>query len=166
MNGRTLNPNLFAAGVILTAVLWGIVLQINLSTSPTYGMTEVQGVEIQDNNLRLETGCFALGMNISQEQSVLVNSALQEEEKLRPDSHDLFLDASRKLHGDLERTEIHSIENDIYLADLVLNRYFLQHKIDSRPSDGVILALRDDSPIFVDANLLRSQGEFTCDSMI
>lgn len=165
MSEKTLNPDLFAVGVILTAVLWGVALHVNLSTSPIQGMTEVQGVQAEDNVIRVETGCFMLNMGVSQEQTRLINAALEGEEPVRPDSHSLVLDTSNSLHGSLERVEIHSLEEGAYHSDLVLEQYFLENKVDARPSDSIILALRDDASIYIDANLLRRHGEFTCDSM-
>lgn len=166
MKGRTLNPNLFAAGVILTAILWGAILHINISTSPTHGLTEVQEVQAEGNAMRVETGCFILNMGVSEEQTRLINAALIGEEPPRPDSHELVLESSKSLNGNLDRVEIHSLKESAYHADLVFEQYFLENKVDARPSDSIILALRDDASVYVDANLLRRHGEFTCESMI
>ncbi len=85
---------------------------------------------------------------------------LQEEEFVRPLTHDLFKNLCDKFQGELEKVLIKEINQEgTYLAELHLKLDGKIRIMDARPSDAIALALRSDAPIFLSFRLV----EFTID---
>ena len=84
---------------------------------------------------------------------------LQGEVPPRPMTHDLLKTVCETLGGILEKVVITDIRESTFYAEI-----YLQHNdetviIDSRPSDALALALRCDTPIYMENKLV----EFTYD---
>ncbi|MEW6481613.1 MAG: bifunctional nuclease family protein [bacterium] len=71
----------------------------------------------------------------------------------RPMTHDLLKDILINLGGELKRVIITHISDNTYYAKLIVSKNGGFIEIDSRPSDGIALALRTNSPIFVDKSI-------------
>jgi len=93
-------------------------------------------------------------IGIFEAQAILL--ALEETELSRPLTHDLVLEVLQKFDGTIVRLEIHSLRENVYLADVVLDIRGEEHKLDCRPSDGIALALRSGAPIFAGEDLLEA----------
>lgn len=77
----------------------------------------------------------------------------------RPLAHDVIKDMIEQLECRLLRVEIHSISGGSFVCNLVLeNRDGEVLEIDSRPSDAIAVALRLESDIFVDEDVLEQAG--------
>ena len=75
----------------------------------------------------------------------------------RPYTHDLMLDALHRLKAKVKRVVITSLRDNTYFADLILDVQGQDMRLDSRPSDAIALALRDDAPILaMEAAFARS----------
>lgn len=75
----------------------------------------------------------------------------------RPLTHDLLKNVIEKMSGKIIQLEIHSLKENTYYANLVIEMQDgSQIKIDCRPSDGIALALKAAAPIFVAENLMES----------
>ena len=79
---------------------------------------------------------------------------LEEQEIVRPMTHDLAGDIITRLDARLERTVVTHIQDDTFYAKLVLRRGDQRFEIDSRPSDAIAIALRLEAPIFVSRSVL------------
>jgi uncharacterized protein len=76
----------------------------------------------------------------------------------RPLTHDLFKNILSKLNGSVVRTEICTLKDETFFANLILQINDKVITIDSRPSDAIALALRFSAPIFVDDNVMDEAG--------
>jgi len=76
----------------------------------------------------------------------------------RPLTHDLTKHMVECFGGKMLRLEIHTLRENVYYADILLEIQGKIKKIDCRPSDGIALALRFKSPIFASEDLLE-KGE-------
>ena len=93
---------------------------------------------------------------IGQNEALAISLKLQGKEFERPLTHDLLKSVLDKLSQDLERVIIDDLSNKTYYATLVLRGPDGEElKVDSRPSDSIALALRTDSPIFVDDEIFQ-----------
>ncbi|MFP3952504.1 MAG: bifunctional nuclease family protein [Candidatus Bipolaricaulota bacterium] len=93
---------------------------------------------------------------IGQNEALAISLQLQGSEFERPLTHDLLKSVLDKLNQDLERVIIDDLSNKTYYATLVLQGPDGETlKIDSRPSDSIALALRTNSPIFVDEEIFE-----------
>lgn len=67
----------------------------------------------------------------------------------RPMTHDLLNNVIGKMGGKVEQILIDDLWNNTYYAKLTISVDGKQIEIDSRPSDGIALALRAKAPIYM-----------------
>ncbi len=84
---------------------------------------------------------------------------LQGEVPPRPMTHDLLKTVCETLGGNLEKVVITDIRESTFYAEIYLAHSDETVIIDSRPSDALALALRCDTPIYMENKLV----EFTYD---
>jgi uncharacterized protein len=92
-------------------------------------------------------------IGLQEAQSIAV--ALEQMHPVRPLTHDLFLTTIALLKATLEYVKICSIENGTYISVIVLkdsNENLIE--IDSRTSDAIALAVRQNCSIFISEQLL------------
>ena len=80
---------------------------------------------------------------------------LQDEHLPRPMTHDLMGSMLKQLGVKVERITISDLRNGTYYAVITLNNGARRCEIDSRPSDAMALAVRTNTPIFVDEKVLK-----------
>ena len=88
-------------------------------------------------------------------QAILL--CLQKTKFARPLTHDLIACIVKNLSCKVIRLEIHSLRQNVYFADLIVQIGQEIKRIDCRPSDGIALVLRTKSPIFVSEDLLGNE---------
>ncbi|HOJ92043.1 MAG TPA: bifunctional nuclease family protein [Dictyoglomaceae bacterium] len=76
----------------------------------------------------------------------------------RPLTHDLIKNILEVLNVKVDKVFIHSLKENTFYATIYLISNDKVFEIDSRPSDAMALALRTDSPIFVDSQILENAG--------
>ena len=76
----------------------------------------------------------------------------------RPLTHDLLRDLIEQTGNHVDRVVITSVHNQIYYADIYLDRAGL--RLDSRPSDAIALAMGMGAPIFVANGLFQPATAF------
>ena len=72
----------------------------------------------------------------------------------RPFTHDLLIDVIEALDAELVRVEITELRDGTFLAELEVSAADETHRISTRPSDGIALAVRRNAPIFVSSEVL------------
>jgi hypothetical protein len=65
----------------------------------------------------------------------------------RPFTHDLMLETIHRLKAKVARVVITEMRDNTYFASLVLDAQGQEVVLDSRPSDAIALALRENAPI-------------------
>jgi bifunctional DNase/RNase len=95
---------------------------------------------------------------IGQFEAEAIAMFLQEVEAVRPMTHDLLKNVLAGLGATLERLEIHDLQDDVFYARLILRSGKEQVEVDSRPSDGIALAVRAHAPIFVADEVMERAG--------
>lgn len=91
----------------------------------------------------------ALPIFISNEQARAIIVALENEESVRPMTHDLFSNLLDDWELELERVVIHSLKDNTFYATMTLKQGEITKELDSRPSDAISIALRMGAPIWV-----------------
>ncbi|MEW5974720.1 MAG: bifunctional nuclease family protein [Acidobacteriota bacterium] len=74
----------------------------------------------------------------------------------RPMTHDLLKNMLLGLNCAVNKVVVNQLKDDTFYAIIWLERDGQLISVDSRPSDALALALRTDSPIFVDEEVLKS----------
>ncbi|MGD1855518.1 MAG: bifunctional nuclease family protein [Leptolyngbyaceae cyanobacterium] len=91
----------------------------------------------------------ALPIFISNEQARAIIVALENEESVRPMTHDLFANLLDDWELSLDRVVIHSLQDNTFYATMTLKNGEVTKELDSRPSDAISIALRTGAPIWV-----------------
>jgi len=73
----------------------------------------------------------------------------------RPMTHDLLKSFLEKLQVAVEKIVVNDVRNNTFYAMIYLRYKDQPMVIDSRPSDAIALALRVNSPIFVEENVVQ-----------
>lgn len=90
-----------------------------------------------------------------------IKMKLSDVEPPRPMTHDLLIATIKELGAKLERLIIDKMVNNTFHAKLELKTRGGKIKmIDSRPSDGIALAVRAGADIFVEEDVLKSAEIF------
>lgn len=76
----------------------------------------------------------------------------------RPLSHDLMRSLLDSLGGKLEQVIIHDIRESTFFAKLIVRIADRMEEIDARPSDGIALALRTQTPIYVSDKIVLEEA--------
>jgi bifunctional DNase/RNase len=97
--------------------------------------------------LRAKQDKRELSMFIGIEEAKGIVLPLQRMKPPRPYTHDLLLEIIHRLHARVERVIITDLRDNTYFASLILNAQGQEVVLDSRPSDAIALALRENVPI-------------------
>ena len=83
---------------------------------------------------------------------------LQNIQLARPLTHDLLQSVLTALGASLDYIVVNELQNDTFYAKLCLTVDGMQVEIDSRPSDGIALAVRAGVSIYVEEAVLEKAG--------
>ncbi len=128
---------------------------------------EVLGVSDGPNHpvvlLRHEDRVLPIVVGIPEAHAIQVGVL---EEKLgRPMTHDLVCNLLAGLRGDLQSVTIYKLENDTFYAHLNVEQSSPEGeveqilRVDSRPSDGIAIAVRRKCPIYVAEEVMDSASK-------
>ena len=84
--------------------------------------------------------------------------ALQGVEISRPLTYELFTNVLDVLDAELIHVEVVALRDDTFYGNLVLSFNGTIHTVDSRPSDAINLAVRQDVPILVARDVMDTAG--------
>jgi uncharacterized protein len=79
----------------------------------------------------------------------------------RPMTHDLIKNVLKGLNCTVNKVVVNQLKDDTFYAIIWLEKEGRLISIDSRPSDALALALRTDSPIFVEEEVINSSKSAT-----
>lgn len=113
-------------------------------------MTKMPIVILKDSS-----GENALPIWIGIAEASAIATQLEKIDLARPMTHDLLRNILNELDANLERVEVTDLKDNTYFAILYLKIGDQTLPVDSRPSDAIALALRTESPIFVDEEVLN-----------
>jgi hypothetical protein len=135
---------------LATTAAWG-------GESPTSGAgiyeMEVMGVQADPQSgapmvfLRGKQDKRELAMFIGPFEAQAIALPLQGIRPPRPYTHDLMLDALHRLKAKVKRVVVTGLRENTYFATVVLDVQGQEVALDSRPSDAIALALREEAPI-------------------
>lgn len=114
---------------------------------------EVMGVQADPQSgtpmvfLRGKVDKRELAMYIGPFEAQAIALPLQGIRPPRPYTHDLMLDALHRLDARVKRIVVTALRENTYFATVVLDVRGQEISVDSRPSDAIALALREEAPI-------------------
>lgn len=107
-----------------------------------------------------ETGALrrSIPIFIGEAEAVAIECAVRGVPAPRPLTHDLLKDVITELGATVSRVVITELRDATYYAEVHLDVSRGTSIVSARPSDAVALALRTDSPLFVDDQLMDDEG--------
>ncbi len=103
-------------------------------------------------------GAHYLPILIGPFEATAIALALEGAPVPRPLSHDLMRSILETLDASLEQVIIHDIKDSTFFAKLIVRSDGELQEIDSRPSDGIALALRMNAPIYVSDKIVLEEA--------
>ncbi len=88
-------------------------------------------------------------------EATSIASALQDIKFDRPMTHDLFKILSDTLDASVTRVEVCDLKDNTFYARIYFASGDRTFDIDARPSDAIAIALRFNSPIYVDERVVQ-----------
>ena len=88
---------------------------------------------------------------------------LEKTPRVRPITHDLVKNMIEKLGFLVSKIEVTDLRNDTFYASMHLKKDTEEYILDARPSDAIAIALRTDSPIFVNEEVLEKSKNIEID---
>lgn len=92
-------------------------------------------------------------------EAMAISLALNDVKLPRPMTHDLMIGALGALGVRVVGVEVVALKEGTYFAEIVLDQGGKTVRVDSRPSDGVALALRAACPISVAEDVLEAASQ-------
>jgi len=94
-------------------------------------------------------------------EAAAIGLALAGETPERPLTYDLMADLMDSLDTRVARVEVTGLRDGAFLAELAVTGPRGDRRLDTRPSDGIALAMRFDAPVFVSDEVLDAAGTTT-----
>lgn len=111
--------------------------------------------------LKEKDGKRALPIIIGIQEVFAIKRKIDGIEPPRPMTHDLFIDVITKIGITIEKVIINKLAYNTFYAKLILKALDGKiYEIDSRPSDAIAIAVRQQTPIFVEEDVLNQIKEF------
>jgi bifunctional DNase/RNase len=102
-----------------------------------------------------------LAFRVGMPEGVALANALRRVASPRPQTHELLVNALQRLGADVVAVRLVGRSGTTYLAELDLMAARGREVISCRPSDGLVLALRQPTPapVLADERLLSGEGD-------
>lgn len=91
-------------------------------------------------------------------EGAAIARALSGERAPRPMTHDLLASVLKGLGGSIARLEVTGLKERVFIGKLVLTCGEKEFAVDSRPSDGMALAIAAGAPIYISNDVVEESG--------
>ena len=95
---------------------------------------------------------------IGETEALSIDLRLRRQEYSRPLTHDLLDAVLREVGGEIVSVQIDAIQEDVFVATLIIRVNQREIRLDSRASDAIALALGSKAPIFVSRQVIETAG--------
>lgn len=138
-------------------------LPISELSTEGYTKVDVQASVSENVGIVIVTGnCYQITATTEPSQAESIANGINGKVGFRPNTHDLVKDALENLDIDVVMVKIVDIQENTFIGRLILKQDDKIVSLDSRPSDGIALAVRTGAPIYIKDDLLIQQGRYIC----
>jgi bifunctional DNase/RNase len=110
----------------------------------------------------LTGGCYSMVAGTDATQAESISNALSGVAGERPNTHDVVRDMLESLGIELVMVKVTELRGNNFHGRIILRQGDTILNLDSRPSDGIALALRTNSTIYFNETLLKERGQKIC----
>ncbi len=144
----------------------GFLLQENqikdLSTNGFVAMKPEVGVVENDGAISLIGNCYRVSARTEIYQAESIANGLAGKIIERPNAHDLLKDELDSFGIDVMMVKIVNIKNNFFIGKIILKQDDRIASLESKPSDGIALAVRTNATIYMNETLMKTYGEKIC----
>jgi bifunctional DNase/RNase len=119
-------------------------------------------IGVDGNEIHLLNGCRRLTMVTTEHQADSIVKGIEGVLDIRPNSHDLMKNVLETFGMEPIMVKVTHLDHGAYYSRLFLVQGTRILNIDSRPTDSIAIAVRTGTPIFVNQELLETEGENIC----
>jgi bifunctional DNase/RNase len=112
--------------------------------------------------ISLTGGCYQVVATTEAVQAESIANGLAGKIDFRPNTHDLIKSVFDSLDIKVVMVKIVDLVNNAYIGRLVLRQGDKVLSLDSKPSDGIAIAVRYNATIYMKEDLLKRQGKYIC----
>jgi bifunctional DNase/RNase len=138
----------------------------NLTELSTIGFVKIENVSVNQfldhSEIVLSKGCKGLIGSVENMQGQSILNGINGIVSVRPNTHDLIKDMFGVLDVKVLMVKIVGIKGNNYIGRLVIQHEDKIVSLDSRPSDGIAVALRVNAPIYVNSTLFSEKAQNIC----
>jgi bifunctional DNase/RNase len=108
------------------------------------------------------TNCTVMRASTTEERAEAIELGIENMTSSRPTIYDTFKDILESYNITLDKIEILNYDGEYYYADAIFSNKDKTLRIDILPSNGIALALRTGSEIYLNKTLLDEYGKDIC----
>ena len=137
---------------------------LTLPELSTEGFVEVKPEAAISGNIgiiALTGGCYQITATTDLTQAQSIENGLLGKIDFRPSTHNIMKSIFDNLDIKVLMVKIVDLRNNTYFGKIILQQGNKLINLDSRPSDGIAIAVRTNSSIYIKETLLK-QGSYIC----
>lgn len=134
----------------------------DLSTNGFVAVEPAADVIDGEGVIALTGGCYSMAAGTDTVQAASIKDALDGITRERPNTHDVMRDAFDSLGIEVVMVKVTDLRGSNFLGRIILQQGDTLLNLDSRPSDGIALAIRTNSTIYFNETLLKERGRNIC----
>lgn len=133
-----------------------------LSTEGFVAVKPMADVVDGQGAVSLTGSCYRMvaGTDVSQAESI--RDGMNKMTNERPNTHELMRDIFKALDIEVVMVKVTDIKGDNFHGRLILQQGDTVLSMDSKPSDGIAIAIRTNSTIYFNETLLKQSGQKIC----
>lgn len=150
--------------VVAFAVLVALVFAVAavLEYFSTEGFVEANVIRVSGDSIIIGNNCTAIIAETSTERAQSIQQGIDKVMSERPNTHDSFVQVMKSFNITLDAVKLNSYDGRYYYSDMILRSGSKVLALDVMPSDGIAIALRSGSPIYINSTLLMQIGKNIC----
>ena len=117
---------------------------------------------VSPERVTMRDECYVIGVATTLEKTEKLVRSSEKEFLVRPEEHDLLEEIMSVFDIKLDYVAIDKVEEDIFYGHMVVYDDNMVLNLDIRPSDGIAIALRTDSPVYVSNEIIEKFAENKC----
>ncbi|GEM_PF-4665594 len=110
----------------------------------------------------LSQNCTRIVLPLNEIQLYSIKNALENKIDVRPTIHDVMKSSFEVFNISLMLVKITETKDDIYFSKMYFKSNTTFLSIDTKPSDAIALALRTNTPIYINNNIIAKYAEKIC----
>lgn len=136
-----------------------------ISDLSTFGFVEVTPeVAVANGNalVSLTGGCYRVTANTDIPQAESIANGFEHKIPVRPNMHDLMKETFDNLGIKVLMVKVVDVKDNNYIGRLIIQQGDNVLSLDSKPSDGIAIAVRTNSTIYFKESLMKERGKNIC----